>query len=286
MSLAAQALQIATVAALEEGNVAALVFDSMVEPFKLGQENTVVAVVAVTQGHINFKDRALLSPNSHEVELCIDLAIARKVIRQITTGSDETEQVIEVEFADTGAGHDFVLRTCAYECFRALITGTGTWAQLWQELWLRGSSERPSTWERGVAADKGVRLGVLRYCLNLEIGDDPTPGVALEEGSLWERLLAAMDADAELNDIAKLWRELITSPALPDWRKVQAELGLTFAGIRRSGIGPFEGSEQPAGTGPATPASELRIDDQDRETQLAVKEDESTDDGIVVVEVP
>jgi hypothetical protein len=209
------------------------------------------------------------------VDLCIDLAIARKVVRTVTVGEGEEQQEVAVDFPDNGSGHDFILRTVAYECFRALQATNGVWADLWRELWLRGDPEALGRWERGTASDKGVRLGILRYVLKLEVLEDPTPGEALEADGLWDRVLTAMEAKEDLADKARLWRQLIAAPALPDWRQKQAELGLSLIGVRSSGIAPIEGSEQPAGEGASVVATEIQVEDQDhRSDVITVPDDE------------
>src|SRR6185503_10790294 len=83
---------------------------------------------------------------------------------------------------------------------------------------------------------KGRRQALLRVAYRLGTIADPIPGA--EPDGVWADLLAAMEADHELADLARYWRELIAGTATPDWRQVQAVLGLSSASLRALGLGP------------------------------------------------
>ena len=52
-----------------------------------------------------------------------------------------------------------------------------------------------------------------------------------------------MEADEELSDLARYWRQLIAGTIVPEWRQAQAALGLTQAGVRGIGIAPQDETE-------------------------------------------
>lgn len=287
MSLAAAALQIATVKALE-GKITATVFDSKADPLKLRDKPQPVVVVCVVEGRLSVDGLSFFEAQ-HSVDLVLDTGIARKVVRQVDDGGT----LVDVEFPDNDTGHDLVLHTLGYEILRALFAANtnDTWADLWKRLASRASGEggRPSMWERGASAEVG-RLAVTRRVLRLEIVNDPVPGMPLNE--LWTDLLAAMDADAELSAIAKLWRALITTPALPDWMQAQAQLGLTLAGIRSLGFSPLPDPDAAHVNEPVVPATEATIEGAEADTEIVVDEDGpatlSEDGGaaVTLAEVP
>jgi hypothetical protein len=264
MSLAAAALQIATVKAIE-GKVSATIFDSKADPMKLRETPTPVVIVTAVAGRRVVEGREFFAA-THTVDLVLDLGIAR----QVTRGVQDGENTVEVEFPDNDSGHDIVLHTLGYEILRALFASNDTWSDLWRQLVFRADPGEPSHWERGAVADNGVRLALTRHVLRLEVVADPLPGAELTE--LWTDLLAAMDADQELDDIAKVWRALITTPRTEDWMQAQAALGLTIEGIRSIGLAPlFETTNEPA---PA--ATQAEVEDTDGDAVITVVPDGAT----------
>ena len=122
---------------------------------------------------------------------------------------------------------------------------------------LRASDQDFCEWDRGAVADKGRRQALLRAIYKVETIADPTPGADPE--GVWAELLAAMEADEELSDLARYWRQLIAGTIVPEWRQAQAVLGLTQAGIRGIGIAPQDETE----TAEAAPVAEIDISADD-----------------------
>ena len=63
--------------------------------------------------------------------------------------------------------------------------------------------------------------------------------------AVWADLLVAMEADEELSDLARYWRQLIASTIVPEWRQAQPALGLSRVGIRGIGIAPEDEPRPP-----------------------------------------
>ncbi len=274
MSLVAAALQIATVKALD-GVISAKVFDSMVDPLQLKDEPIPVAVVCAVEGRQHVEGLGYFE-GSQSIDLVIDLGVARKVIRTVGEG----QQAIQVEFPDTDAGHDIVLHTLGFEVLKALFASNSAWADLWRQLVARATAE-PSIWERGASAENGVRLAVIRHVMRLEVVNEPPIGGLLPE--LWGALLGAMDADSELAQIAKLWRALITTPTLPDWRVQQAQLGLNLSDMFALGPAPmFDTTSDP-------PPANVEISAVDEVSTITGDADQATitedgGDAVVIAE--
>jgi hypothetical protein len=143
---------------------------------------------------------------------------------------------MEIRIPASDEGNEIYLRSLAYEVEKVLLSEQSTWPELFRRLWFRASDQDFCEWDRGAIADKGRRQALLRAIYKVETIADPIPGA--EPEGVWADLLAAMEADEELTDLARYWRQLIASTIVPTWRQAQAALGLTQAGIRGIGIPP------------------------------------------------
>ena len=134
-----------------------------------------------------------------------------------------------------------------------LLSEQSTWPELFRGLWFRASDQDLCEWDRGAVADKGRRQALLRAIYKVETIADPIPGT--EPEGVWAELLAAMEADEELSDLARYWRQPIAGTIVPEWRQAQAVLGLTQAGIRGIGVAPQDETE----TAEAAVAAEIDV---------------------------
>lgn len=261
MSLTAAALQIATVRALGAASVQAIVFDSAADPRTLTDKLQPVVIVAAISGKMRPEGRSMFDDTNHAIELVLDCALARKVTRTYT---DSNQAVIEVDFPDSDSAHDLALNTLAYECKRALFTSRSAWSDIWLRLWNNFVAEEASEWTRGSTANEGTRLAVLRNCWRLDAVNDPAPGVTLFAGSVWFDLLALMDADADLQKLSALWRNLIETPAGALWQVGQASLGASLEDVYGLGFGPASAELDPtqAATDPAIATTEISGKDE------------------------
>lgn len=245
MSLAAAAIQFCAVKALD-GNIQAKVYDSNVDAEDLGQEPLPVVVVYCSSAKRSGQIGREIWGGHHVVDFVIDVGVAQKVVREVPGTSSP---VVSVEFADNDSGHDLMIHTLQYEVERVLLGDNGVWAELWRRLFARLSPEDNSDWDRGASADKGVRLAILRSTYKIELANEPVPGAA---SAVWNDLFTAMEADSELHDIGTYWRALVSTPTLPEWRQVQAQLGMTIEEMTNGlAIGPLD----PANTTGEIPVS-------------------------------
>lgn len=236
MSLAVAALRILTVKALEGATSAgARVFDSAVDPRDLIGDHPQPTIVVYTDGgKMKFTGRDFNAPD-HIVDLTIELFVARATRVTATDGEEE----IEVEYPATDAAFENRLRRLCYEILSVLSGGSGAWPELWRRFVPR-MAEADSEWDRGADAKNGRRFNFIRLTLRVEVFADLVRGGGVPPvGYTWNDMLTAMEDDAELADLAKDWRALITTPDIAAWRRAQAELGLTHDEVRGIGLAPL-----------------------------------------------
>lgn len=241
MSLAVAALRItAYLALLNATSAGARVFDSAVDPVSLlGAAAAPTVVVYTGKGIRRPRGKALFECNA-VAELTIELFVGRGVTVQ--SGSD---QVPAIEYPPTDPSFENILRRLAYECESILFGSDGPWAILFRDC-VTKFADQASEWDRG-ADIEGSRFNFLRDTLRLEIISDPVRGAPIETGSVWERLLTALDGNQDTRDIARDWRVLMTTPSLPAWRAARAELGLNDESMTLIGVGPLEGQVEDSG---------------------------------------
>lgn len=234
MSLAVAAIKIAALRSLKGRTSAGDgVFDSAVEPFDaLREQGAPIVVIYCDSGKRDVQGRDLFGARQ-----IIDLAFDIFVAQAVTVDAGETE--IRIPASDEG--NEIYLRSLAYEVEKVLLSRQSTWSELFRRLWLRASDQDFCEWNRGAIADKGRRQALLRAIYKVETIADPTPGA--EPEGVWADILAAMEADEELADLARYWRQLIAGTIVPTWRQAQAALGLTQAGIRGIGLAPQDQTE-------------------------------------------
>ena len=179
------------------------------------------------------------------IELSIDMFVAQAV----TVDAGETE--IRIPASDEG--NEVYLRSLAYEVEKVLLAETSVWPSLFRRLWFRTGPQDFCEWDRGAIADKGRRLALLRAIYKVEPIAEPIPGA--EPSRVWADLLAAMEADSELIDIARYWRQLVAGTVIPDWQQARVALGLTK--IRGIGLGPV--LDQPAPNENAAPLASATL---------------------------
>jgi hypothetical protein len=226
MSLAVAAIKIVALRALKGRTSAGqAVFDSAVEPFDaLRDQGAPVIVIYCDSGKRQVTGRELFSA-PQVIELSIDMFVAQAVI----VDAGETE--IRIPASDEG--NEVYLRSLAYEVEKVLLAETSVWPSLFRRLWFRTGPQDFCEWDRGAIADKGRRQALLRAVYKVEPVAEPLPGA--EPTGVWADLLTAMEADVELQDIARYWRQLIAGTVIPDWQQARVALGLTD--IRGIGLG-------------------------------------------------
>jgi hypothetical protein len=271
MSLAVAAMQLCVVQSLS-GQIQAKVLDSAVDPRDLEGGPLPVVIIYSALGRRRVQGMEFFD-SRHLVDLVLDFGVAHKATRTFTDG---TAQEV-VEFQATDAGYDALLQTMEYECGKILFASNDPWPDLFRRFVFSFAKEEETDWSRGQLAEGG-RQALLRQVYRIDILGDPVPGAPLP--ALWSDLLTAMSADAELVEMAKYWRALIASPTLPEWRREQAQLGLSLSDMFALGPAPLVvGPNEP-------PAPNVGISGVDEASTVAGTVDQATiieDGGPAVV---
>lgn len=183
----------------------------------------------------------------------VTLALEVACIGQATTKNGEVSTYIP----ETDEGMEMTIDIIMRQSIAHLQSSNDAFPDLWRQLVTRVSG---LSWERGAGIDKSVKFAARRLEIDCELLSEPVPGVALT--GFWDAALAALAAAGQTN-LANTIRTITAGTPLPDWRRWQAELGLTNAGIRSTGVAPFEGSEDSV-TGATQEAVEIEVEAKDR----------------------
>lgn len=264
MSLAALIFRQLTVLALTGKTLAgAEVRSSMLAPLNEMADDSAVPVIAVftdtSKGDVQGGDMIGAS-------VAVTLALEIACFRQAPT-KDQNE--VETFIPETDEGIEMTLDIIQRQAIAELQIGQTNWASLWRECKLKITALNA---ERGAAIEKGIKFAARRVEIVCELVSDPIPGAELP--AFWGKALDALDAEDRTQGFATLLRAVANGATLPDWKQWQAELGLTDAGMRTTGVAPFAESE--ADDGSIRPATELAGEDIDRDETIRVVSDAAT----------
>lgn len=236
MSIAAFCLRTATIMALRGATFAAdRVYDSAIDPLdqRIPEKGAPIAIVTTDDETANVVGREL-AMSDRSVDLIIELAIASRVAVPIEPGGQPEDEVI---IPQTDAGLEFALNLMVRQVLRVFAAAGEGWAGQ-----LRAFSGQITKLQsrRGVGAAKGVKFAARQLVFTVEPPWEPAFGVAPAPDTLYGAFLAAMRGDPDMAPHAAMLEQQILGEALPDWRRAQALLGLSEAGIRGIGLGPVD----------------------------------------------
>jgi len=232
MSLSRLAMRIAAARALNGATLAeGRVFDSMIDPMALTrEENGQPAIVVFTDDHVSEPQGRDLYNGEQTCDLIVEIVIASQAS---APGEDGGAQV-SVTIPHTDEGMEMVLDLIEAQVVRTLTGEVNDWAGVWMALVPRIIA-RVS--KRGAAVENGARFAARQLVLSCDLTADPVPAAAPSAGSAWGRVLAAMEADANLTGVAQILRAQIVSDRA-DWRAVADALGIAEQAADQIGIGP------------------------------------------------
>jgi hypothetical protein len=194
-----------------------------------------------------------------DLEIVIDMVLATFVQAKTDCGADGE---IEIKLPHTDSGMEAALDFMQRQVQRAITNSVDPWAELLKEF--MGSLSR-MLGRRGAGAEKGVRFAAKQIVLICDPIPEPDFGATIPENSPWGRLLALMEADAELSDYAVVLRaEIEEGNHLPSWRRFQASRGWTDARVRNAGFAPVDPTE--TGEAPLLTAETIERTDMDGAT--------------------
>ncbi|WP_404291540.1 hypothetical protein ACD578_05375 [Microvirga sp. RSM25] len=262
MSLVSFAIRICLERALVDKTYAEeRVYDSQITPTNetvpKGQKPLIILSTDDDKSDIREWD---LLRGQRDLEVVIEMVLATFV--KAKGGPDQ----IEVIIPHTDAGMEASLGFMQRQVMRALMDPLDPWAELLKEF--MGRINR-TLGRRGASAEKGVRYAAKQLVLVCDPIFEPDFGETIPPDSPWGRLIALMEADAELVDLALVLRaEIENGNDLPSWRRFQASRGWTDARVRNAGFAPVDTTE----AGEAPVAIEGTVEDQnaDGSTFLAL----------------
>lgn len=255
MSLALLALRTVTVKALRGRTLAGdAVHPSAIQPLegKVRDEPAPFILVFTDSGETKDVERDQIGRDmlgaAIDVTLSFEIAVATRVPVAPIPGEAPDGPVTEIVIPETDEGFEITIDVIARQVCAELQAGDTAWAELWRSMVMRVLGIRS---ERGQSAENGVRFAARRLGITVDLVADPAPGAPLD--GLWADIVAAFDGDAELAPIGALVRAVAEGEPFSDWRHVQAQLGLTGAGVRGIGVAPFRAHNE----GPNDPAALL-----------------------------
>lgn len=139
----------------------------------------------------------------------------------------------------TDDGFETTVNFIGRQVMRVLQADDGVWADLFRSF---TPGDKRMVSRRG--AETKPRYAARQIVLTCDTLCEPPFGEAPADE--WARLIGAMQADDILAPYAPVLTAEITGEALPDWSRLQAQLGATRAGLAAVGLGPFVPGEAPA----------------------------------------
>ncbi|KAB1069256.1 hypothetical protein [Methylobacterium planeticum] len=235
MSIIAYAIRTCLGAALVDKTLAqGRVYDSAVQPIeemvnKQGAKPFIV--ISTDDEKLEVKGWATLdAPRS--INIVIEIAVGGIV--QVDIPPEEGGgQALRLDIPHTDEGLETALNMIGRQIWREIQVG-GPWSDLLREIafWPKEISIT-----RGANAEQGIRYAARQYVIQADTIAEPDFG-AEPEGSI-ARLLALMAADPRLSKDVPLLEGMIVGEPLPEWRRRQADLGLSAASYRALGLGPL-----------------------------------------------
>ena len=251
MSITRTAVRIAASRAVLNRTLAgSRVSDSAIEPIDVAISETRLPLITVLTDDdmVDGQGRDLWA-GRRELDLIFEIAVATEV-------KDGGFTIPQTDF-----GLEWALDIMDHQIERALFDEGTEWSSIFMALVPRIHSKAS---RRGASGERGVRFAARQIVYKLDPISSPMPGAAVDESLPYGRLLAAMEADADLADYGTFLRGIIEDPTKPDWKRAAEAIGITRADADAIGIGPFDLTE----TGDAQPLTSVTINGMPSFTEL------------------
>lgn len=231
------------------------IYDSMIVPVDqtVPSEREALVILSTDDDRVDVREWDLLRGN-RELEVVFESVLATYVEAKGKDGNTE----IEIQIPHTDAGMEAALGFMQRQIMRALMDPRDPWAELFKEF--TGRLIRVMG-RRGASAEQGVRFAAKQLVLVCDPIPEPDFGETIPADSPWGRLIALMEQQEDLEDLAKVLREEIENGSdMPSWRRFQASRGWTDARVRNAGFAPYSRTA----TGEAPSLAEATIASPDR----------------------
>ena len=234
MSIVAYAIRTCLGAALVGRTLAEdRVYDSAVQPIEemVRPGARPFLVVSTDDEELDVKGwQALDAPRS--LNMVVEVAVGG-IVPVTLPESEGGGPAYRIDIPHTDEGLETALNMIGRQIFREIQVG-GPWSDLLRDIafWPRKITVR-----RGANTEQGVRFAARQYVIQTDCIAEPMFGE--EPAGEYARLLAMMATDPRLSGDVPLLEGMIVGEVLPDWRRRQADLGLSAASTLALGLGPF-----------------------------------------------
>lgn len=234
-----------SIAALRNGGTIAggRVFDSDNSPLldvlsETNQTSPYVTVYTDDDTHTSVQGMDLAAAD-RTLLLVIEIGIGSKTVLATPEGEEPPPPILQIAHSDEGM--ELVLDVLEWQVKKALWQDP---ANKWGDMLRRmAMSIRRVTSIRGAQAGQGGRYAMRQIAYHVgNVVSDPIPGQMIHEaGAIAEFIVEAKsDLDAGISTAITFAEQFLAATNAPEWRQIQAALGLTTEGIRASGAGPLE----------------------------------------------
>lgn len=255
MSLVALAMRLTLCEALVGKTLAEdAVYDSNVVDLDrlIAKDETRLLITVATDEQEGTFDGLAYDIANRKIDLVIEIAAAQGVRVEIeAAGDDPPEEAVMAEIKASDAGLEMTVDLIARQIMATIQGGTG-WADLFRVF---ADTPVKFTSKRGAGWEKGPRFAARQIVITYDPLHEPALGRPPEE--CWADLVAKMvEAGGVLAQYGALIAKIIEGTPIPEWRQLQADLGLSDDAARAHGAGAQEGpGEEPV------QAQELESDD-------------------------
>lgn len=230
MSMVDLVLRVITCEALRGNTIAGdAVHDSPLNPFELALKTGPVPLIAIHSA------LAIEKPEGRDwlaADRRLDLSF--QILLPVTVVVPTADGTIELKTMIAGADPAFDIVTRSI--MRALIADQGPWATLWRKF--VACIEEVVAVSYMIEGEKGARIAAREITVKLDPIAEPM-FEAVEAGSVWDQVLAAMRGRADLAALADAVQFAIETgnPLATDWDRAAAALGLNRETVDAIGIG-------------------------------------------------
>lgn len=237
MSLQRLAHRIATVKALAGRTLAGdRVRDSAIAPIDVQAGEEAAPFIAVYTDDFEGRWRDLPGRDDQTLALILEIGVTARML--IADPDNPGNEIVSWGIPPTDAGIELTLDMIERQARIALDDEANAWAELWRTLHM---GDAAYTSIRGASAEKGIRFAGRQLKVEVQPLDEPAFGPAAS--GVWSALLDAMDADAELVNLAPAVRSLIEADTPPvDWIAVRRRFGMDDGEVTSLGLEPAEGA--------------------------------------------
>lgn len=238
MSLVRPVVRMCTVLALKNNTIAEdRVYDSDNTPLADAltlQAKPYITVYTDEDNKLDINNMDLMS-NARNLSLVIEFGVASAVATE--------NSGVQVKIPATDEGMEVSVDYLETQIMSALLDPHNEWSEIWRNLVMKVVTIRSP---RGGSADRSARWAARQLLMVCDTVSDQPPGVVVDDNHPLKRFVALAGQQSPPLPAANLIGNFLNATAAPEWRQVQAWLGLTKEGIEAIGQAPIIDEEEPS----------------------------------------